>query len=191
MQITLQDFTQNMGNLLNIVTSDAIDNIMANPVLEALKEIKNRVTDRGENTNGGQIGQYDTKEMYAPQKAFAKPSAFRGVGKHGGTPRKTMYLGRGYKELRDIQALRTDFINLQYRGDLINDYRMQKVARDFVIGFTNEKNKLIREGQEDKADSLIFTPSTDEIADYYKNIDRNLEVLTISTLNGQTITLSD
>lgn len=191
MQITLQDFTQNMSNLYNIVTSEAINNIMANPVLEALKEIKNRITEKGQNTNGGQIGQYDTKHMYAAQKAFAKPSAFRGVGKHGGTPRKTMYLGRGYKELRDIQALRTDFINLQYRGDLINDYRMQKVARDFVIGFTSIKESDKRLGQEIKMGGDIFAPSTEEITDYYKNVDRNLEVLTISTLNGQTITLSD
>lgn len=62
--------------------------------------------------------------------------------KKDGTLRKTMYLPQGYKQLREIQALRTDTIDLQYRKDLIKSFQIGREGQAYLIGFTE-----IRESQ--------------------------------------------
>lgn len=61
-------------------------------------------------------------------------------------PRKSMYLDEGYKELRDIQGLRTDIVNLNYRGDLIKSYQLFKESQAVILGLNSELSKDKRSG---------------------------------------------
>lgn len=100
------------------------------------------------------------------------------------TKRTSMYLPEGYKELRDIQSLRTDFVNLSYRGDLLQDYQMAKDAQAYLLGFTNEQQVKKREGLEAKY-GHVFKATTGEKDNYINRVNSLLNRLTVNTLEGQ------
>jgi len=108
------------------------------------------------------------------------------VVKNDNTPHKTMYLQGGYKELRDIQGLRTDIMNLYYRGDLINSYQMQKQAQSVLLGLTSEKEALKRHGLEDRFGN-IFYASQEETEAYIKRTNFLLTRITRNTLSGYNV----
>lgn len=78
---------------------------------------------------------------------------------------KSMYLAEGYRELRDVQGLRTDIINFSYRGDLLQDYQLQKISQYVVLGMTTEKSALIRGGLERRF-GPVFYATEQEIQAY-------------------------
>jgi len=94
-------------------------------------------------------------------------------------PYKTMYLPDGYKQLRDVQGLRTDIMNFKYRGDLIQSYKMQKEAQIILLGLDSEKEALKREGLEGKFGEVFY--ATDEEKQRY--ISRTNFLLTRITRN--------
>ncbi len=63
--------------------------------------------------------------------------------------RKSMYLANGYKELRDIQGLRTDVTNMKYSGKMINDYQLEKVGESVIMGLTTQQSALKYRGLSD------------------------------------------
>lgn len=81
------------------------------------------------------------------------------------TARKTMYLEQGYKQLRDIQGLETQFMNFKYRGDLMNSYQMQKITEAVLLGLTDEKSAKKREGLENRFGNTFY--ATQEETDNY------------------------
>ena len=99
--------------------------------------------------------------------------------------RKTMYLKEGYKELRDIQSLRTDIVNVRYRGDLLNDYQMAKDAQAYLLGFSTELQSKKRKGLEKRFGARIFYATASEIEAYDERVNFNLRRLTVNTLEGK------
>lgn len=97
---------------------------------------------------------------------------------------KTMYLPGGYKELRDIQNLRTDIVNFKYRGDLINSYQMQKIGQYVVLGLTDEKSELKRAGLEQMF-GLVFYATAHEVANYTSRVTFSINRLTRGILEGE------
>ena len=109
------------------------------------------------------------------------------VVKADNKPRKTMYLPQGYKELRDIQALRTDIVDLTYRGDLKKDFAIEKDGQSYLIGFKTKPESLKRLALE-RQFGPIFYATQQERNKYIQAASFSLNRLTVGTLNGQTIT---
>lgn len=103
------------------------------------------------------------------------------------TQRKSMYLQEGYKELRDIQGLRTDIMNFKYSGNLLESYRQQQNAQTVLQGFTTEKSALIREGLE-AIKGTVFSPTEEEIKQYLADVTFSITRLTRNTIQGYNVT---
>lgn len=109
------------------------------------------------------------------------------VVKANNQPRKTMYLPQGYKELRDIQALRTDVVDLTYRGDLKKDFAIAKDGQAYLIGFKTKPESTKRLALE-RQFGPIFYATQEERNKYLQAASFSLNRLTVGTLNGQIIT---
>lgn len=208
MALTIQQYAERLKKLLEASKSKAMANVMIPSANRLLATVKNRIMLDGENTQGGQIGQYSTKPMYASKEQFDKPSAFKPIKKkyvstdakapktakgrnvlatvHTETG-KTMYLREGYRELRQIQGKRVDKVNLNYRGDLMREYVSNPVS-DTVIeqGLLTEMSKKKREGNEKRFGGKILTPQPEEIEQYKKSVSEltKLEIQKIMGTNA-------
>lgn len=106
--------------------------------------------------------------------------------KSNNKPRKAMYLPQGYKELRTIQGLRTDIVNLDYRGELKRDFAIAKDDQAYEIGFKSKPQSDKRFAVE-RQFGPVFYPTDKEKQKYLLAASFNLNRLTIGTLNGQVI----
>lgn len=151
--------------------------------------IINRNAQRGENTDGTKRDGYSTKPMYANKEKFIT-KVFTPQGKNNSSPtfkngkqRKSMYLDRGYKQLRDIQGRRTDIKNYEYTGDTLNAFGFGQNDKGVAIGFRNEKAAKIRKALE-KKNGRAFYPSQNEIDEYSKEVAEQTKKLQINILTG-------
>lgn len=137
----------------------------------ALKaEMIDRIFNRGENSAGEKIGDYSTRPGYFSEDKFIRKSAFKKQGKKAtgdhanGKARRTMYLPGGYKELRDIQGRKTDFVNLKYSGSLEKSINVLRHEKDVVIAITDGDESNKRHGMEKHFGEAIFPPSEADLA---------------------------
>ena len=122
---------------------------------EMQRAIRNRIFRKGEDTKGDEIAKsYGTNPIVVQKKAFIKPSAFKGE--------KTMKLKYGYKELREIQGLETDKVNLKYSGDLRDSFKVMKRNTSIIVGFNTKDNFRKAKSLEAKYNKVIFKPSKEE-----------------------------
>ncbi len=180
--------------LIEKLKDKARANIFVPATTRLLGEVKNRIQLDGENTSGGQIGQYSTEPMYATREQFDRGSSFKPQGKKQvvnngqrtkktkGPDRKSMYLPGGYKELRNIQGKPIDKVNLTYRGDLMNSYQQTVKENEIVQGLVSEKESLKRQGLEKKYGSVL-KPQKEEIQRYQKAV-IELEKLELQKINA-------
>ena len=86
----------------------------------ALQSIKQHIEQQG-------VGaKYSTAAEYVSQQAFINRSAFKPVGKKGeakkgSKPKASMFIKGGYKQLKSLQGLKSDTVNLVYTYDMLND----------------------------------------------------------------------
>lgn len=117
----------------------------------ALDSLNQRLFMKGIGGNGQPLGQYSTNPMYASASIWKNKSRYKPQGKNvnltkngkrkpgsgtfaNGNPRKSMYLPQGYKQLRELQGYETGFVNLQYAGDLYDDFRTKLTPeKDSVV----------------------------------------------------------
>lgn len=78
------------------------------------------------------------------------------------TERKTMYLAEGYKELRDVQSLRTDIMNFSYSGKLLASYVAEQRGEEVILGLNTELSAKKRSGLEAKK-GTVFSPTQEEV----------------------------
>lgn len=154
--------------------------------MRMLATIKNRIAQKGEATDGAEIGQYSTTPGYYSKEQFVKKGAFKPKGKAGSgrnpSPRKTMYLEQGYRELRSIQGRRVDKININYTGDLLASYQYQKTAQALLLGLNNASQVPKREGLE-KRFGAIFYAQREELDVYNKEVTAAINDNTLRTLS--------
>lgn len=152
---------------------------------EILSNMMRRIFNEGKRTDGGQIGQYSTKKMLVGASSFRnKTAANRFFSKKNKKELEWVYyknralavMKGGYKELREIQGLESNYVNLQYRDNLINsidigvnrfaNIRVEGSTAYFddatVIGVTTEKAAIITSAL-DKKYGQVFYPSEEEI----------------------------
>lgn len=140
--------------------------------------IQNRIGRKGTDSFDVPLKPYSETPMYATKKMFARDSAFRPRGKPeegkkrskptkaNGEPRKTMYLEHGYKQLRDVQGMKTDITNLHYRLDLFKDFGVDFDETAAYIGFSNDKEIKKRKWLEKHYNTTIFMATSKEMKDF-------------------------
>jgi hypothetical protein len=116
-----------------------------------------RVFEDGKAVNEQKIGRYSTKPMLIGASSFKNSgdasSFFSSHGKKKnrwksvisrGQRRSLFLLPQGYKQLRRIQGLQTNFVNLSYTEKLKNSWRILSRGKVFTVGFTTYGAKLSR-----------------------------------------------
>lgn len=123
-----------------------------------------RIFDKGQTSQGGQIGQYSTKPIYVNAKKYG--FSFKGQGKNQArrsktATRVTKYFAEGYKGFRQFVKRPIAFINLgltyDMRFDLSNSRSLNRVGlpdklspSEYVERFKRPHNAEKFAGQEKK-----------------------------------------
>lgn len=116
----------------------------------ALHDIKKNIEQQG-------VGaRYSTAAGYVSQQSFISRSAFKPVGKKGeakkgGKAKTSMYVKGGYNQLKSLQGLKSDTVNLVYTYDMLSDVDVLHVQQsgDFTAHATigvkadEQKKKLV------------------------------------------------
>lgn len=128
-------------------------------------EIHERITDRGEGVDG-KLNGYSTASYSYPEEEYYVKSAYK-KGKLKG----------GYKELREIQGMRTDAKILSYSGDMMNNkWGFEMVENEGRIGFSDgltfggKTAAFKARALEEQEGVRIFTGSVSEIEAYSNRI---------------------
>lgn len=166
--MTPQEHIAQLKELPSKVERLAIERIIVPAGNRMLASIINRNANEGKNTDGSKRTGYSTKPAYVGRNKFVVKSAFKPVGKTG-KKTKTMYVGGGYFQLRQIQGRRTDIKNYEYSGDTIKAFQLKTELNGAVIGFVTQKASDIRKGN-DKRNGEAWKPSMKEIEDYKKEV---------------------
>jgi len=169
---------------------------------ELLAAIKKRIFTDGLNSNNSQIGNYSTVPVYATRKQFTKPGAFvpQGETQYLATIKrgdktyqrkakvKTMYLPEGYKQLRDIQGLPTDKVNLKYSGKTQKAYIMEETTEAVLLGLNTYRASGIRSKQERRFNAPIFIGTETELRNYINSVNLRVErILRGVLIEGQSL----
>lgn len=138
MQMTIQEYEQRLQDLYGLQGS-LTELVIASAGLELLKKIKTRIL-KGGNSAGGNIGQYSTKPLYAEKSEFAKPSAFKPIGKNKGIGDRlvpTQLLNQSKKLVQGPQFLR-----------IVDQNNKRKYSRYSQVknDYTERKTMYIEEG---------------------------------------------
>ncbi|MDV7696301.1 hypothetical protein N6B72_05145 [Chryseobacterium soli] len=141
-------------------------------------KVRKRIFEEGLDSNDNVISQnYSTNPITVKKETFIKPSAFTG--------KKTMKLNYGYKELRDIQALPTNRVNLDYSGSLKNSLRVARNKKSIVIGINDRHNIEKAKSLEQRYKTRIFAFSQDEIKENFKIIFHKIKEVQREYFNGR------
>lgn len=181
--MNLEDYAEKIDNLIRTLPEVLQDEAIASAGRGLVRRMKDRIFNQGLDRENRIIGEdYSTKPIYVPKERFARPSAFRPQGKNAkgkkredGTERKTMYLPGGYKELKQVQGLVYDRINLVYKGDLRRAFISEFREGVLYIGFNSELQAKKREWIEAMFGKVIFTASDEEMLEYRAAVIRHLQ----------------
>lgn len=150
-----------------------LPDVLERQILEETAELlqqkmKRRIFTNGQDSKGEKIADnYGQKPMSVQQNIFIKPSAFKG--------KKTMKLKHGYKELREIQGLPTDKVNLKYSGDLRESLKVRRRKNAVVIGFSDKNNTVKAKNLQSKYGKIIFRPTKEETQQHLKEVVKRLK----------------
>lgn len=154
--------SEHLLNLSNNLDNQMPDIIAVGVMSELMAMHKKRIFDDGLDSEGKSLGEYSTKESYVSKDKFIRKSAFKSVGKpskNGNvrTNNKTMFLAKGYSELRDIQGRQTDHINLKYSGSLEAGINVIKDQGAALYGTTDKAESVKFEALETKYEVFGLT----------------------------------
>lgn len=138
----LQKMRERIKNLKGVALLEPV-------IADVQAAMAKRIFEEGTGGAGQKLGTYSTKPMYATKKQFVKSGAFKPQGKAGGKstfknkrPRKSMYLPQGYKQLKQVQGMQSNYVNLQYSGALKQAFegKLQRNAQQVTIGLVGKQN---------------------------------------------------
>ncbi len=168
MSYTPEQYLQKMRERIkNIKAASLMESVVA----KVQTAMEKRIFEDGASGNGQKLGTYSTKPMYATKKQFAKTSAFKPQGKTGGKgtfknkrTRQSMYLAQGYKQLKQVQGLQSNFVNLEYTGALRKAFKAkpQTNAQQVTLGIGGKQSDKKLAALKAKYGTDIFKPTTAE-----------------------------
>lgn len=153
--MSLSQLTEVLNEIARRLDEQVVDIVSIQAMNELHAEFQSRVFEQGLNSDGEQIGEYSEKPGYYSKEKFIQKEAFKPQGKRGFKGErlkqtgsefiivkknpKTMYLKKGYKELRDIQGRPVDKVNLDYSNSLKKAYRVFQFGDVVVYGQNDEQ----------------------------------------------------
>ena len=185
----LNQLDETLNNLYNAIANQAEEQLVVIGAVAMQVSMLKRIFERGQATSGAGIAsKYSSGPTNYEKKDFKKsPSAFQPIGKKTltdikttskgsknvlkatikvakGTPKpaatlKTMYLPGGYKMLRQVQGLQTNFVDLHVSGSLMQSIRIVTVDKKVQIRIVGTDGVIKSENIEKLYDKDIFTPS--------------------------------
>lgn len=189
----LNQLDETLSNLYNAIANQAEERLTVIGAVAMQASMLKRIFERGQATSGAGISsKYSSNPTYYPKKAFKKTAgAFKPIGKNtlikvstktkGSNSvlkatikversnketkanRKTMYLAGGYKMLRQVQGLQTNFVDLHVSGSLMQSIRIVSVKSKAQIRITSAKEVEKSEKIEELYGNIdIFTPSVQD-----------------------------
>ena len=98
----------------------------------------------------------------------------------------TMYLQNGYKELREIQGMPVDKVDLTYSTSMMQNYTLgvKKESREIVLGFSSDEEYKKAMGNEEHFKAKIFTGTKEEIEQYKKEVSDRYKAFVSQYLTG-------
>lgn len=155
----------------------SVDKMVRTVALAVYASNLRRIHNQGKDINETSIGKYSTKPTLIGSSSFVnKTAAAKVFGKDknrqldwrtiasGGKQVRLAVLPGGYKKIREIEGRQTSHINLQRTGRLMKDYAVTNDGADWIIGFTSNYGKELREGQEEHFGKTIWGVSRNDAA---------------------------
>lgn len=149
-----------------------------------------RIFTRGLASNGRGIGQYSTKPMLVGAKSFItndgrnkafskrniKQSKWRTVRTAKGN-RALLELKGGYKAFRKLNGRQNSKVDLEFTSDLRNSIQVGTNGGDLVLGFIEDKQRIIAEAQQERFKKDIFGLSRSEEIALDKAVIREIDAI--------------
>lgn len=188
----LNQLDEALNNLYNTIANQAEERLVIVGAVAMQASMIKRIFERGQSTSGAGIAsKYSSSPTYYPKKAFKKTTgAFKPIGKNTlvkvstktkgsnsvlkatikvdranketKTNRKTMYLAGGYKMLRQVQGLQTNFVDLHVSGSLMQSIRIVTVDKKVQIRIVGTDGVMKSENTEKLYKKDIFKPSVQD-----------------------------
>lgn len=159
------------GNILSRIGAirDALSDAHSGAGANLLKEQIARIHERGEASDGSQIGTYSEAAYFTSIDSFVNKSGIPDdeISKNG----KWVQLPEGYKSFRDFSGRQTRFVDLDYTSLMRQSYQVDILPDGFqlfYLGTTNEQSKGVTPIQklryaENNFGKDIIAPSLDEV----------------------------
>lgn len=173
--IPLEGLEAHLATIKQRIIDDVRDRALFAAAISMKGEMIDRVFNRGEDSDGGQIGQYSTEPAYFTKEQFIRKGAFKGQGKgtdgspvrgkkKDGSTRQSMYLKEGYREFRDIQGRQTAKKDYRLSGSLEKSIQAVRIDETSVaVAITDERESKKRKGLEAQDNKPVFAPSKTDI----------------------------
>lgn len=165
-----KEFALKLDLAKKILDSEASKNDIANIGVETLYiSYLYRIFNKGENSKGFKIGEYSKKPMYARRDDFVRKTSFEAQGKtnkskffKNGKKRETMYLDKGYWQLRGTQGLNNSYVDLRYNGSLYLSIKKRQSTKGTAYIIIENDNEINKKNGLEKKYGIIFTPTIKE-----------------------------
>jgi len=188
----LNQLDETLNNLYNVIANQAEEQLTVIGAVAMQASMLKRIFERGQATSGAGIAsKYSSSPTRYEKKDFKKsPSAFQPIGKKTlidikttskgsknvlkatvkvakGAPKpaatiKTMYLKGGYKMLRQVQGLQTNFVDLHVSGSLLTSIKLYTERKKVQIRITSQNEVAKSENIEKLYKKDIFKPSAQD-----------------------------
>lgn len=168
MAISIKINTRSIDGLKNkLLNPQAIDTAVRTAATTALAEIKTRVFERGEATDGD-IGVYSRKPMYvslseSPRKFVPRGKNSDSPKLKNGKPRRSGYFQGGYDEFKTTVGRNIGKVNLSLSGQLNNQMTIIATSKGYGLGWNNTEMAKRAQYFPIKYKKQIWLPTKDEL----------------------------
>lgn len=196
--MTPREYAQKLEKQLNTLLTS--NRPFALGVTAAHTMMTERIFTKGQSTSDGQIGKYSDKGIYL--KRYSDPVGKRAKKKYGiaerngngldpkkgkfgqtefadGSKHITSYF-QGWKEFRQVQGVESNYVNLNYVGDLKSDFERPAKKIDvnlYEVDLSRDLNNKKAKGNEEHFGKIIFVPSKEEIKELLRVTENELKLL--------------
>jgi len=151
---SFESFAKDQVGLFNQLRD--VDKVLRTALLDSLVLIKDRVQQKGEKSDGSQIGTYSDKGNAGKIARSFGSIANQRQQRAGG-------FSGSYKEFRQRLGRQTAYVDLTLTGDMLRNFTIIPISQNSLgIGFTSDKEAVKARKNEQHFGGPIFDLSADE-----------------------------
>lgn len=182
--MTPQQFTGNMERFRSYLQTQFERDILLRGTLTLAAQIRNRVEQRGVNSEGAKFKGYSTRPTLAGAKTFTSKAAFDRIAgtkekrkllkwvtfSAGGRTYRLFVVEGGYKQIRELEGRQTDHKSFNRTGFMWLHYGIiGKEKNKYIIGGkTDDSQDKINMNSERENSGIIYSTETEDqvLADF-------------------------